>query len=90
MDLNSANGTYVNSRRVSNQVLANDDVITLGEHGIKFVDPATGVRQPLEGISFDDTVVLKTVEDMRRVLARENTVVLPAVDEDTKASGDSA
>ena len=33
MDLNSANGTYVNSRRVSNQVLANDDVVTAACEG---------------------------------------------------------
>jgi hypothetical protein len=87
MDLNSANGTYVNSRRVSNQVLANDDIITLGEHALKFVDATARVRLPLEGMNFDDTVVLKTVEDMRRVLARENTAILPATRD--KASGDT-
>jgi len=77
MDLNSANGTYVNSRRVSNQVLANDDVITLGEHGLKYVNASASVRQPLEGLSFSDTVVMQTMEDMRRVLARENTAIMP-------------
>ena len=77
MDLNSANGTFVNSRRVSNQVLANDDVITLGDYGLKFVDPGAKRRKSVEGISLDDTVVMMTLEDMRRVLARENTAVLP-------------
>jgi hypothetical protein len=90
MDLNSANGTYVNSRRISNQVLVNDDVVTLGEHRLKFVDPSAGDRQSLEGINLDDTVVMKTVEDMRRVLARENTVMLPAINDDSKTTSDSA
>ena len=77
MDLNSANGTLVNSRRISNQVLANDDVITLGDYGLKFVDPGARRREAVEGISLDDTVVMMTLEDMRQVLARENTAILP-------------
>ena len=40
MDLNSTNGTIVNSRRISNQVLMHNDIISLGNHRIKFVHPA--------------------------------------------------
>jgi type II secretory pathway predicted ATPase ExeA len=87
MDLNSANGTYVNSRRVSNQVLANGDIVTLGEHALKYVDASARARLPIEGMNFDDTVVLKTVEDMRSILARENTAILSAARR--KASGDT-
>jgi hypothetical protein len=90
MDLNSANGTYVNSKRISNQVLANDDVITLGDFGLKFVDPAARGHQTPEGINLDDTVVMMTLEDMRRVLARENTAILPIVPEVSGAPGESA
>ena len=79
MDLNSANGTFVNSRRISNQVLANEDVVTIGDYGLKFVDPAASQQRPVEGISLDDTVVMMTLDDMRKVLARENTELLPAV-----------
>ena len=78
MDLNSANGTFVNSRRISNQVLANNDVLTIGDHGLKFVDPAASRREPLEGINLDDTIIMMTLDDMRKVLARENTSALPA------------
>jgi len=88
MDLNSANGTFVNSRRVSNQVLTNDDVITLGDHGFKFVDPGARRRLPVEGINLDDTVVMMTLEDMRKVLARENTVILPAPTGTDESSGE--
>ena len=87
MDLNSSNGTFVNSRRISNQVMIDGDVITIGHHGIKFVDPAATDREALEGIGFSDTVVMKSLEDMRRVLAKENTKVMPAIDEQ-KVSGD--
>jgi len=90
MDLNSANGTFVNSRRVSNQVLANDDIVTLGDYGLKFVDPAARHRKSVEGISLDDTVVMMTLEDMRRVLARENTAILPTQESAADKSSESA
>lgn len=90
MDLNSANGTYVNSWRVSNQVLLHDDVITIGEHGLKFVDAAARDRAALENTSFNDTVVMQSMEDMRRVLAREHTETLPAGDRPSETSADSA
>lgn len=89
MDLNSANGTFVNSWRVSNYVLAHDDVITLGEHGIKFIDTNAKSRSSLHGVNFDETVVMKTVEDMRRMLARENTELMKVPD-DLPKSRDSA
>jgi len=82
MDLNSTNGTYVNSRRVSNHVLIHDDVITLGHHRIKFYDPHATTRHDLDGADFTDTAIMKTLEDMRKLLAQENTELLPAVSED--------
>jgi len=89
MDLNSSNGTFVNSRRISNQVLINNDIITIGNHGIKFVDPGATDRVALEGLGFSDTIVMKSLEDMRRVLAKENTQLMPVADEPKEASGDS-
>ena len=90
MDLNSANGTFVNSRRISNQVLANDDVITLGDYGLKFVDPGAKRQQAVEGISLDETVVMMTMDDMRKVLPRENTSIVPAGNDPAETSGKSA
>lgn len=89
MDLNSSNGTFVNSRRISNQVLINNDIVSIGNYGIKFVDPAARDRLALEGLGFSDTIVMKSLEDMRRVLAKENTQLMPVVDDPKKASGDS-
>jgi pSer/pThr/pTyr-binding forkhead associated (FHA) protein len=82
MDLNSTNGTFVNSKRVSNHVLLHDDVITLGHHRIKFYDPCATTRGKLDGVEFADTVIMKTLEDMRSLLAQENTALMPAVTED--------
>ena len=78
MDLNSTNGTFVNSRRVSNLVLMHDDVISVGNHTIKFMDPYATKRTHLEGAEFADTAIMKTLEDMRSLLAQENTELLPA------------
>lgn len=77
MDLNSTNGIYVNSRRVSNQVIVHNDIINLGNHRIKFIDPNAKERAPLDGAGFEDTVIMKDLSDMRRMLAKENTASLP-------------
>ena len=82
MDLNSTNGTFVNASRVSNHVLVHDDVITVGHHKIKFYDPFSTQRGPVDAPDFADTAIMKTLEDMRTLLARENTALLPAMSED--------
>jgi type II secretory pathway predicted ATPase ExeA len=87
MDLNSTNGTFVNSRRISNHVLIHDDVISLGNHRVKFCDPHAVGRSSLDGAEFADTVIMKTLSDMRKLLAEENTEILPAVTENLPTSG---
>ena len=81
MDLNSTNGTFVNSKRVSNQVLLHGDVISMGHHRIKFYDPQA---RSTGSVSLDigDTAIMKTLQDMRTLLAKENTVMLPTATED--------
>ncbi len=87
MDLNSTNGTYVNSRRVSNHVLAHDDVISVGHHRIKFKDPHATQRETLDGNEFADTAIMQTLESMRSLLEQENTTTLPAITENLPTSG---
>ncbi len=77
MDLNSRNGIFVNSRRVSNAVMMHDDIISLGHHRIKFIDPAATERAPLEVDNFDETSTMKDLSDLRKELARESTITLP-------------
>lgn len=83
MDLNSANGTFVNSKRISNHVLIHGDVITLGHHRIKFHDPYATAPGQLDGAQFADTTIMKTLQDMRSLLEQENTeLLLPASSEE--------
>jgi hypothetical protein len=82
MDLNSTNGTFVNAKRVSNHVLLHDDLITVGHHKIKFHDPFATKRHDLDGAEFADTAIMKTLDDMRNLLAQENTALLPTASED--------
>jgi len=77
MDLNSTNGTFVNSRRVSNQVIIHEDIISLGNHRIKFIDPNAKERAVLEGGYFADTVIMKDLSGLQKMLARGNTTQLP-------------
>ena len=62
--------------------MAHEDVITVGHHKIKFRDPNAQARSPLGGSEFADTVIMKTLSDMRNLLAEENTAVLPAITEE--------
>ena len=87
MDLNSTNGTFVNSRRVSNHVLIDDDIITVGNHRIKFCDPHATLRGTLDDVEFADTAIMKTLEDMRRLLTQENTAVMPTPTENVPTLG---
>jgi hypothetical protein len=87
MDLNSSNGTFVNSRRVSNHVLMHNDVVTLGNHRIKFSDPHATDRGTPKNVEFADTVIMKSLDDMRQLLAQENTALLPTLTENVPTSG---
>lgn len=87
MDLNSTNGTYVNSRRVSNHLLIDSDIISIGQHRIKFCDPHATERDALDSDDFADTAIMKTLEDMRALLAKENTAVMPPPSEDIPTLG---
>ena len=77
MDLNSTNGTFVNSRRVSNRVMLDNDVITLGDYRVKFVHPIATDNIDLMGGGMADTVIMKNLRDLRRMLAQENTQAMP-------------
>ncbi|HSN51175.1 MAG TPA: FHA domain-containing protein [Woeseiaceae bacterium] len=87
MDLNSSNGTFVNSKRVSNHVLIDNDIITVGNHRIKFCDPFATSRGAITGNEFTDTAIMKTLDDMRNLLAQENTAMLPIPSENLPTYG---
>lgn len=87
LDLNSTNGTFVNSRRISNLLMQHEDVVQLGHHRIKFVDPGATQRATEDDAGLSETVVMKSLEDMRRLLAREQTEVISGDDSAAAADG---
>jgi len=88
MDLNSTNGTFVNSRRVSNHVMRHDDVISFGNHTIKFVHPAAERGIDIDDSALTETVIMKTLEDMRHMLSGESTQTMPIEVLNKMAAGD--
>jgi hypothetical protein len=40
-------------------------------------------------VELADTIIMKSLDDMRRMLAQENTHTMPVVDERPKASGET-
>jgi type II secretory pathway predicted ATPase ExeA len=65
VDLNSANGTFVNSVKVSSTILRNDDIISLANHRIKVVDAPTANDDRISDLTATDTAKMKTLADMR-------------------------
>ena len=47
VDLKSRNGTFVNGKRISKHVLANNDIVSLGDHRVKFIDASAQRRASL-------------------------------------------
>jgi len=77
MDLNSTNGTFVNSRRISNYVMRHEDVISLGSFRVKFIHPTADHKVQGDDSGLAETVIMKTLEDMRHMLSGESTRTLP-------------
>jgi type II secretory pathway predicted ATPase ExeA len=76
LDLNSTNGTTVNSRVVQKTILRNDDVITLGHYKLKIEGlPALSAEMD-EKISASDTMTMQNLKDIRRARARRTIKAL--------------
>ncbi len=89
MDLNSTNGTFVNSRRVSNYVMRHDDIVSIGNHRIKFVHAAAERKAEQDDETIADTVIMKTLEDMREMYKKESTQTMPLKTIEKLASSDA-
>ena len=71
VDLKSRNGTFINGKRVKQHVLINNDIIFLGDHRLKFVDPMTTRRTSLRGAGWDDTTLAESMRDFRKSMLRQ-------------------
>ena len=66
IDLNSVNGTLVNSVKVKSTLLFDNDIISLGNHRLKVVNvPAAGDGVAAH-VSMSDTIRMKGLDDLRR------------------------
>jgi type II secretory pathway predicted ATPase ExeA len=76
LDLNSANGTTVNSEVIKKTILKNDDIISLGNHRLK-VENAPIVSEEIEELlKSPDTLKMKNLVDLRRQRAKRRTKVV--------------
>ena len=71
VDLNSRNGVYVNGKRVKSHVLIHNDVVSLGEHRLKYIDLTARKRTTLRGAGWDDTTLAESIKDFRRAILRQ-------------------
>ena len=74
MDLNSTNGVSVNSERTTSHFLIHDDVISIGNHRIKFIDTSATQRELVDSDQFADTAIMKTLDDMRNLFGQSENL----------------
>jgi hypothetical protein len=70
LDLKSRNGTYVNGDRVTSQVLVNNDIISIGDKRIKFIDPAARKRTKFNDSGIDDTTIERAIGRVHKTRER--------------------
>lgn len=87
IDLNSTNGTFVNSTRVHNHVLADEDEIAVDRHSpfmqysIKYTAPLLTTPGMPEGIAPSDEAIKKALAEIGNALERSDTDLLPTLTE---------
>ena len=75
-DLNSTNGTTVNSIEVQKRLMRSNDIISLGRHRLKIENAPAVSEEVNEQIEAADTQTLKNLSDIRRVRARHTIAAL--------------
>lgn len=76
LDLNSTNGTTVNSKITMKSLLRNDDIISLGHYRLKVENVPAIDSEMDERIKGTDTITMQNLEDMRRTRARRTIKAL--------------
>ena len=76
VDLNSTNGTTVNSRIGVKFVLKSNDIIMLGRHRLKIENAPVISPEMDECIKATDTMTMASLDDLRRSRARRTITVL--------------
>jgi pSer/pThr/pTyr-binding forkhead associated (FHA) protein len=74
LDLNSANGTTVNSVTVMRTILNDNDVISLGNHRLKVQNVPSANNEMAKQLTAPDTLKMKNLVDLRRLNARRRAL----------------
>lgn len=88
IDLNSTNGTFVNSERVDRHVLAHNDVITVDRRSLfvsyqlEYSEPSTIADSPSEDVYPEDPEIEKIAASFDNLLIGGDTDLLPELSED--------
>jgi pSer/pThr/pTyr-binding forkhead associated (FHA) protein len=79
-DLQSTNGTFVNSEKITTRKLANDDVILIGKHIINFVSSEMEGDSPKETLdNFDaNQTLMLDIDYEKTILAKTKEKSVPA------------
>jgi type II secretory pathway predicted ATPase ExeA len=72
VDLNSTNGTLVNSRMALKRVLRNNDVISLGRYRLKLENAPALDAELDRRIKMTDTITLQDIDELRRKRAQRH------------------
>ena len=75
LDLNSANGTTVNSVRIKSTLLLDDDIISIGHHRLKVSDVPAADTGDASRATVADTRRMKNLDELRRKREAQLTVV---------------
>ena len=70
IDNESLNGTFVNNRKISEEVLRDDDIITIGKYNLVYCSVANQDKDP--ACDFDGTMVLNT-KRQKKMLETDRT-----------------
>lgn len=75
LDLNSANGTTVNSVQVTSTILKESDIIVLGNHRLKVVNAPPISDELATLLETSDTIEMRNLTDMRRIREQRQALV---------------
>ena len=65
VDMKSRNGTFVNSERIQNRILQNNDIVSLGDYRIKVICPAAYMASLAPVPALAETAKLQSIEHGR-------------------------
>ncbi len=86
MDLNSRNGTYVNSRPVMQTIVRPNDIISVGNYRVKFIADAATFAEPSSTTQqLAETIVMRSLEDLQNSDDKDATGILSIIQDKTGA-----